>query len=133
MAKILTALGLAVLVAAAQGPAPAPVLEHARVIPGDGAPPMDDATIVVERGRIAALGRTGQVEAPRAARRIDLSGKTIVPALVDGHVHLGYQVGLSFSADNYSRATLVDQLNRYAYAGVGAVLSMGTDAGEAPF
>jgi hypothetical protein len=33
---------------------------------------------------------------------------------------------------NYTRATLIDQLNRYAYAGVGTVLSMGTDAGDLP-
>src|SRR5262249_59336382 len=64
--------------------------------------------------------------------RLDLAGKTIMPLLVDGHVHLGYQVGLTFSADNYSRATLVDQLHRYLYAGIGAVLSMGTDPGELP-
>jgi imidazolonepropionase-like amidohydrolase len=131
--KILTALGLSVLVAAAQGRNAALLLENARVIPGDGSPAIDAAALLVDNGRIAAVGTIGSVSAPRGARRIDLSGKTIMPALVDGHVHLGYQVGLSFSADNYTRATLVDQLNRYAYAGVGAVLSMGTDAGDVPF
>jgi len=48
-------------------------------------------------------------------------------------VHLGYQVGTVFSAENYTRATLPDQLNRYAYAGVAAVLSLGTDPGALPF
>lgn len=108
------------------------VLENARVIPGDGTPVIERAAIVVDGGRILSVDTVERSKALRAARRVDLSGKTVMPALIDGHVHLGFQVGLSFSAVNYSRETLIDQLNRYAFAGVAAVLSMGTDAGATP-
>jgi len=65
--------------------------------------------------------------------RVDLSGKTVMPALLDPHVHLGYQKGITYSAANFTRANVIDQLDRYAYAGVAAVLSMGTDLGDLPF
>ena len=73
----------------------------------------------------------GGVKAPAGAAHVDFTGKTIMPALIDAHVHLGYQVGLNFAAENFTRETLVDQLNRYAYAGVAAVLSLGTEPGRA--
>src|SRR5262245_8244169 len=107
------------------------LLDGARVITGDGTV-LSPGSLLVRSGRIERMGAAGTIEPPRGAARRDLRGKTIIPALVDGHVHLGYQVGLVFSADNYTRATLVDELNRYAYAGIGTVLSMGTDAGDMP-
>src|ERR1044071_9477759 len=144
MTRTVPSLGLLTLAAAAiavavadpivraQPPRGALLLEGARLSPGDGSPPIERAALVLDQGRIVAVGKAGSVKTPDGARRIDLTGKTIMPALVDGHVHLGYQVGLSFSADNYTRATLIDQLNRYAYDGISAVLSMGTDAGTIP-
>jgi len=73
------------------------------------------------------------VQGPAGAVRVDLAGKTVMPALIDSHVHLGYQKGLSYAADNFARENLIDQLNRYAYVGVAAVLSLGTDPGDLPF
>jgi imidazolonepropionase-like amidohydrolase len=88
----------------------------------------------VENGRIVRIGENpADIKAPAGARRIDLAGKTVMPLLVDTHVHLGYQKGLVFAADNFARDTIVDQLDRYLYAGVGAVLSLGTDPGTLPF
>jgi imidazolonepropionase-like amidohydrolase len=112
----------------------APVLiEGARVVIGDGSPPIENAALLIDHGRVAKVGKAGRIAMPASAERVNVTGKTIIPALVDAHVHLGYQVGLTFSADNYTRATLVDQLNRYAHAGIAAVLSMGTDLGDLPF
>jgi imidazolonepropionase-like amidohydrolase len=108
------------------------LLTGGRVIPGDGRPPIENAAVVVQDGRIVQVDVVGRVAVPSGVQRIDVSGKTLMPAIVDGHVHLGFQVGLNFAAANYTRATLIDQLNRYAYAGVGTVLSMGTDAGDLP-
>src|SRR5262245_7926266 len=108
------------------------LLTGARVIPGDGSPAIANAAILVEGTRVAKVDAADRMTAPAGAQRIDVTGKTIMPAIVDGHVHLGFRAGLSFSAANYTRATLVDQLNRYAYAGIGAVWSMGTDAGDMP-
>ena len=101
--------------------------EGARLI-GAGAAAIERCTLLVEEGRIVKVG-AGDVKIPSGARRVDLTGKTVIPALVDTHVHLGYQVGTTFSADNYTRETLLDQLNRYHYAGIAAVLSLGTDPG----
>ena len=110
------------------------ILEGARLILGGRAAPIERGTLLVENGRIVKVGvRPGDVKAPSGARRVDLTGKTLIPLLVDTHVHLGYQKSLVFSEDNFTRETIVDQLNRYLYAGVGAVLSLGMDPGTLPF
>jgi imidazolonepropionase-like amidohydrolase len=107
-------------------PAPAPpgvtVFEGARVIVGDGRPPIENATIVVDGSRIAEVGAAGSVTVPAGAPRVNLAGKTVMPAIVDAHTHLGQ-----------TSDALTDDLRRRAYYGVGATLSMGLDAGEAPF
>jgi imidazolonepropionase-like amidohydrolase len=110
------------------------IFDGARLLrPGSG-PPIQRGTLLVENGRNVRIGETaGDVKAPAGATRIDLAGKTVMPLLVDTHVHLGYQKGLVFAADNFTRDTIVDQLDRYLYAGVGAVLSLGTDPGALPF
>ena len=81
---------------------------------------------------IVAVGKRGAVPLPPGGTRVSLTGKTVMPALIDTHVHLGYQKGLSFAAENFTRETLVDQLNRYASSGVGVVVSLGTDPGDLP-
>ena len=70
------------------------------------------------------------MRAPAGAARVDVSGKTIVPALVNLHGHVGYQRGSTYEATNYTRENILDHLDRYAYYGVGTVVSLGTDAGE---
>ena len=118
----------------AQAPGSQPILlEGGRLIVDARRPPIDNAALLVDRGRILQTGRKGNVKAPAGAVRVDFTGQTIVPAIVDAHVHLGYQVGLNFAADNFTRETLVDQLNRYAYSGIAAVLSLGTEPGDLPF
>jgi hypothetical protein len=102
------------------------VFEGARLIDGGGGAPIENAAFMVEGDRFAAVGRRGELMVPPGAPRIDLSGKTVIPALIDGHVHMGYRKGLSFGTDNYTRENLVDTLNRFAYYGVGAILETGT-------
>jgi imidazolonepropionase-like amidohydrolase len=136
MSLRLAAFGLLVVAAlSAHTPQPAstPTLfEGGRLIVDARRPPIERAAFLVEHGRIVMVGRAGDVKAPAGAARVDLTGKTIVPALADAHVHLGYQVGLNFAAENFTRETLVDQLNRYAYSGIAAVLSLGTEPGDLP-
>jgi imidazolonepropionase-like amidohydrolase len=122
----------------ASGQAPAPsstaiLLEGGRLIVDARRPPIENAALLVDRGRIVSSGRKGTLTTPPGAVRVNFTGKTIIPALIDAHVHLGYQVGLTFAADNFTRQTLVDQLNRYAYVGIAAVLSLGTEPGDLPF
>jgi len=66
---------------------------------------------------------------PLGTARINLAGKTVMPALVDDHVHMGYRRGTSFTPDNYTRENLIDMLDRYAYYGIAAVLETGTALG----
>jgi imidazolonepropionase-like amidohydrolase len=116
-----------------QTPPAVTVFEGARVITGDGSAPIEDAAIVVTGDRITAVGRRGEVAAPSGAARIDVSGKTVMPALIDAHVHMGYRRGTSFTAENYTRENLLDMLDRYAWYGVAAVLETGTGRGDLPY
>jgi imidazolonepropionase-like amidohydrolase len=64
------------------------VFEHARLLDCTGRDPLDDTRIVVEDGRIARIGRTDGPNGPRDARVIDCQGRTLMPGLIDAHVHL---------------------------------------------
>jgi imidazolonepropionase-like amidohydrolase len=127
-----SALALCLTAACLTAAPPATVFEGARLIVDARRPPIDNSVFVIASGRIVAAGARGAIHAPAGAMHVDLSGKTVIPALIDTHIHLGYQKDLVYSADNYTHANLVDQLNRYAYAGVAAVLTLGTDPGKMP-
>src|SRR5258705_10326557 len=108
------------------------VFEGARLITGDGGTPIEDSAFVVEGNRITQVGRKGAVTVPAGAPRVDLPGKTVMPGIVDAHGHPGFlHMGTRTMAKaNFTRANYVDHLERYAYHGVAAVLSTGTDFGE---
>jgi imidazolonepropionase-like amidohydrolase len=122
-----TVLVLAALSAQPQGQGRAVVYEGGRVIVGDGSAPIDNGAIVVENGRISAVGKNGAVNVPSGAERVDLGGKTVMPTLVNTHIHIGYDKFTSWGAENYGPANIVDHLKREAYFGVGAVMSVGGD------
>ena len=68
--------------------APVVALTHLRVIDGTGAPKQEDQTLVIEAGKVLALGRSDQIKVPKNARILDLSGRTVLPGLVMLHEHL---------------------------------------------
>ncbi|HEV3332798.1 MAG TPA: amidohydrolase family protein [Bryobacteraceae bacterium] len=110
-----------------------PVLyEGARLIVDARRQPVENAAFLVENGRVVRVGKRGAVHAPPGAAVVDLTGKTVIPALIDTHIHIGYQKNLTYSPENYTYDNLADQLRRYAYVGVSAVLSLGTDPGDLP-
>jgi len=109
------------------------MFEGARLIVGDGSTPIENSAFIVQNNRFIRIGTKGRVTVPAGAQHVDLTGKTVIPALVDAHVHLGYRKGLSFTADNYTRDNLLDILDRFAYYGVAAVLEAGTGRGDLPF
>src|SRR5262245_48213059 len=111
-------------VAAASG---ATLFEGARLITGDEAPPIEDSAFVVHDGKFAAVGRRGAVQAPEGAARIDLTGKTVMPGIIETHAHLGYWKDLKPLAEHFTREQLLQDLQRLAYHGVVAVVSMGAD------
>ena len=89
--------------------------EGARLIVGDGRV-IENATLMVDGTKIAQAGKAADVRAPAGAKRVSLAGKTVMPMLIDTHVHL-----------NTTREPLLRDLKARAYWGVSAVLSMGTD------
>ncbi len=111
-----------------QAQAPATLYEGARVIVGDGSPAIEQGAILVERGVIAQAGPRDTVKAPADARRIDLSGKTVMPTLIATHVHPGFQRGTTYVASNYTRDTVIDDLNRALFFGISVAQSQGIEA-----
>jgi imidazolonepropionase-like amidohydrolase len=108
------------------------LFEGARLIAGDGSAAIEQSAFLVRGDAIAAVGRQDGLQPPADAMRVDLTGKTVIPALVDAHSHLGYTdvVAMTTAAANFTRENLVDHLRRYAYYGIAATLSMGVDRGE---
>ena len=106
---------------------PAPVLlafTGARLITGSG-DAIEDGVLVVRNGRIAAAGAAGAVDVPADAERIDLTGRTIMPGLINAHGHVNNVRGLDADPAFYTEAHVEEQLARYARYGVTTVLSLG--------
>ena len=97
--------------------------QGARLIVGDESAPIENATFLVRDGQITQVGGTGEVEVPEGATVVDLSGKTVMPAIVDTHTHLRTD----------QRETLVEDLQRRAYYGVVGTGSMGREVGDVPY
>src|SRR3989454_1793591 len=108
------------------------LFEGARLITGDGGV-VESSAFIVTGNQISQVGRKGEVRLPPGGTRVDLTGKTVMPALIDAHVHMGYRKGLDFSQNNYTRENLSDILDRFAYYGVGAILEAGTARSDLPY
>jgi imidazolonepropionase-like amidohydrolase len=91
------------------------VYEGGRLIVGDGRV-VENATLVVDGTKIAQAGAAADIRVPAGATRVSLAGKTVMPMIVDTHVHL-----------SETRDALIRDLRQRAYHGVSAALSMGTD------
>jgi len=68
---------------------PITVLRNGLLIDGTGREPIQGATVVIEDGNIAQVGKDKAVEVPQGARVFELDGRTVMPGLSDAHVHLG--------------------------------------------
>ena len=101
------------------------VLNNARLIVGDGSV-VERGSVLIVDGMISAIGGSDELLQP-GAEVVDVSGKTVIPALIDGHAHLGYQGPETWGAQSYTRENLIENLQRYAYYGFGAVFSAGSD------
>ena len=90
--------------------------EGARVIVGDGRAPIENATILVNGARIQQVGPAAGVQVPAGATRVNLAGKTVMPMILDTHVHL-----------STTRDGIIRDLKQRAYYGVSAAQTMGTN------
>ena len=106
------------------------VFSGATIIDGTGGNPISDGVIVVREGRIEVVGSAGSVQIPEGAQTTDLSGKFVVPGLINAHGHVGETKGLESGPQHYSEQNVQDQLGLYARYGVTTVLSLGGDQQE---
>jgi len=123
--RILAVAAVATWSIAALGQTPATgvtVFEGARVIVGDARAPIDNASFVVSGGRFGQVGKSADVRVPAGATRVNLAGKTVMPAIIDTHTHL-----------SQTREGLTDDLRRRAYFGVGAAMSLGQDTTDVAY
>jgi imidazolonepropionase-like amidohydrolase len=106
--------------------------EGGRLIIGDASAPVEDGAFLVQNGRITSLGRRGGVRSPAGATRVDLTGKTVMPAMVNAHAHFGYERFTKAEGEalpeNFTPENLLDHLEREAFYGVGTA----NDGGSAP-
>ena len=110
--------------------APATVFDGARIIDGNGGEPIEAGRLVVQGDRIVAVGPANSVAMPAGATRIDLTGKTLMPAMINVHSHMGFEGYTSWGSKQHTAANLLDHLQREAYYGVAAVTSVGTSPTE---
>lgn len=106
------------------------LFEGARLISGDGSAPIEVSAFVVENDTFTRVGTRGEVSVPEGTPRIDLTGKTVIPALIDAHSHIGYMKDLTSGPQNYTREHILDHMYRFAYHGVAASQAMGSDFGD---
>jgi imidazolonepropionase-like amidohydrolase len=112
----------------AQSNAHQTVLKGARLIDGTGRPAIENSVLIVEGDHVVAAGKAGAVSIPKGADVKDVSGKTIMPALINLHGHLGLSNnGADSAAGHYTEENVVKQLNRYLSYGVATVASFGQD------
>ena len=126
-------LAVAVLAACSESPSTGPetaadapaaaagvtVFTGARLLVGDGTV-IDNATFTVgPDNRFGLVGATAAVTVPAGATTVDLTGRTVMPAIVDTHTHL-----------SRDRAGLTADLKHRAYFGVSAAMSLGQDNGD---
>jgi imidazolonepropionase-like amidohydrolase len=107
------------------------VLKGARLIDGTGRPAIENSVLIIEGDHIVAAGKSGTVSIPKDADVQDVSGKTIMPALINLHGHLGLSTnGADSVAGHYTQENVVRQLNKYLSYGVATVASFGQDEDE---
>lgn len=98
-------------------PAEAMVIRNGIVIDGTGADPIPDGVVIIHDKRILAVGRASDFRLPVGVRIIDAQGGTILPGLINAHVH---------------HSASVEQRRRFLEEGVTTVCDLGTPLREMP-
>ena len=101
-----------------------------RVVPGDGSPVVEDASFIISNGKFTAVGKKGELTPPKGSGRIELTGRTITPVFFNLQAQPGLSNGASYGPKNYTRESVMADLERYAYYGIMGILTAGTDDGD---
>lgn len=99
------------------------VLDGARLF--DGRQVIENARLVIRDGRVEAAGPAAEVAVPVGARRVDLSGRTVMPGLIAAHSHVGMVDGVDQGGHNYTREIVAKDLAQFQRYGVVAVNALG--------
>lgn len=97
-----------------------------RLIDGTGRV-IENGTLVIDGARIVAVGPAASTPVPAGATRVDATGKTLLPGLINAHGHVPATSGLRTDPASYTRDNLTRQLRTYAQYGVTTVFSLGDD------
>ena len=124
---IVAAAMTTLLGAQARNPVGAVVFDGARLLDGTGSPAVEDSVFVVENGRFTAAGPRASTKVPGSATHVNLAGKTVMPGMINAHVHIGYEGYTTWRAENYTFDNVVDHLTREAYYGTAVTTSVGTN------
>ena len=98
------------------------VLTGGRIIDGNGGPPLEDAAIVIRDSKITSIGPDFVV--PANARILDLGGRTLLPGLIDAHIHVGGSGGGSVDPREFTPTAVENSLLSYLKFGVTSVYDM---------
>lgn len=100
-------------------------LQNARVPSGFGQDTGQSVSIVIRGGKIASIQSSTNASIAPGSRVIDLAGKTVIPALINGHGHLGLAQGTDTGPQIYTEAIIESQLAQYERYGVTTMMSLG--------
>ena len=139
MRQVALAIGALFLAACSSAPPPAPkpggptLFEGARLVTGESV--TENAAFLIENGKFTTVGLAGQLSVSPDTAKVDLKGKTVIPAIVDSHAHLGWEVVKTgaIGTETYTQENLIDHLTRAAYYGVALTQNLGIDPGEAAY
>src|SRR5947207_8265645 len=120
--RVLTVCGLCLSLIDTGGATETKAFVGARIFDGTTKPLIENGTIVVQDGKVIAIGPSGKIKAPNGAQTIGVSGKTITPGLINAHGHVSDVEGKRTGATEESVAR---QLGVFARYGITTVLSLG--------
>jgi imidazolonepropionase-like amidohydrolase len=104
------------------------VLNHFTLIDGSGGAPVPDAAMIATDGRITWIGPAAELKAPAGAAVQDLTGKFVMPGLIDLHTHVSNSdVVMQDPVRFFTREGVTSDLKLYASYGTTSVASLGTD------
>lgn len=113
--------------ASESAPEKAIVLQDVRLIAGSGYAPVSHASILIQDGKIAQIVTygNGNDQWPPDANVMKLTGKTVMPGIINGHGHLGLSQGLTVGPQNYTEQNIEQQMLQYERYGVTSMISLG--------